>query len=121
MAVFGNGIIVNKTFEFALRTIKLCKYLKQSQKDYAISSQLVRSGTSIGANVREAVYAQSVNDFICKLTIAIKEANETHYWLELAYGAEWLTKQEFDSIIQDCDEILKLLTSTINTTKKKMK
>jgi len=84
-----------------------------------LTKQLVRSGTSVGANIAEAFYAQSIDDFISKLSIALKEAGETAYWLELLYDNKLLSDVEYHSICVDCDELLKMLTSSINTSKKK--
>jgi len=102
---------------FALRIIKLYKYLKDDKNVYVLSKQLLRSGTSIGANVRESVNAQSRMDFINKLSIALKETNETEYWLELLYESELLTEEEFSSIYNDCGRIAATLTKIIRTTK----
>lgn len=102
---------------FALRTIRLYKYLKEEKQVYVLSKQLPRSGTSIGANVRESVNAQSRMDFINKLNIALKEANETEYWLELLHESGYLNEQEYDSIYNDCGKIAAMLTKIIKTTK----
>ena len=102
---------------FALRIIKLYKYLKDDKNVYVLSKQLLRSGTSIGANVRESVNAQSRMDFINKLSIALKETNETEYWLELLYESELLIEEEFSSIYNDCGRIAATLTKIIRTTK----
>lgn len=102
---------------FALRIIKLYKFLKDDKNVYVLSKQLLRSGTSIGANVRESVNAQSRMDFINKLSIALKETNETEYWLELLYESELLTEEEFSSIYNDCGRIAATLTKIIRTTK----
>lgn len=106
-----------KSKAFALRIIKLYKYLKDDKNVYVLSKQLLRSGTSIGANVRESVNAQSRMDFINKLSIALKETNETEYWLELLYESELLTEEEFSSIYNDCGRIAATLTKIIRTTK----
>ncbi|MBQ7634080.1 MAG: four helix bundle protein [Bacteroidaceae bacterium] len=103
--------------KFALRIIKLYKYLKEEKKIYSLSKQLLRSGTSIGANVRESVNAQSRLDFINKLNIALKEANETEYWLELLHESGCLSETEFSSIYNDCGKIVATLTKIIKTTK----
>ncbi len=112
-----DNIIKVKTKNFALRIIKLSKYLKPSMDFYSMLDQLFRSGTGIGALVREAEYAQSKKDFINKSYIALKEANETLYWLELMHESDYITQEEFDSIAPDCIEIIKILTAIINTTK----
>ena len=114
-----NNIIKDKSFTFALRIIKLNKYLKEQKKEYVLSKQLLRSGTSIGAMVREAEQAESKADFIHKLSIALKEANESEYWLELLHQSEYIDEKGFQSISCDLKEILRLLTSIIKTAKKK--
>ena len=105
-----------KSFAFALRVVKAYKYLT-AQNEYVLSKQLLRSGTSIGANCREAKNAQSRQDFINKLNIALKEADETSYWLELLYAGDYIDEQSYTSIYEDCVELIKLLTSIIKTTK----
>ena len=110
-------MIGEKSFQFALRIVRLCKYLQQEKREYVLSKQLLRSGTSIGANVAEAKQGQSRADFASKASIALKEATETDYWLRLLHGADYLTDDEFDSIIADCRELEKILTSIIKTTK----
>ena len=102
---------------FAIRIIKLYKYLKENKQVYVLSKQVLRSGTSIGANVRESVNAQSIMDFINKLSIALKEANETEYWLELLHESDYLNEDEFTSIYNDCGKIAATLTKIIRTTK----
>ena len=102
---------------FALRIIKLYKYLIEDKCVYVLSKQVLRSGTSIGANVRESVNAQSRMDFINKLNVALKEANETEYWLELLYESGYLKEDEFKSIYNDCGKIAATLTKIIKTTK----
>jgi len=112
------NILKKKSFDFALRIVKLCKYLQEDKKEYIISKQLVRAGTSIGAMVREAEYAESKSDFVHKMAIAQKEINETLYWLELLNVSDYLTVQQFESINTDAVEIIKLITSSIKTAKK---
>ncbi len=102
---------------FALRIIRLYKFLKEEKQVYVLSKQLLRSGTSIGANVRESVNAQSRMDFINKLNIALKEANENEYWLELLHESEYLNDQQYESIYNDCGKIAATLTKIIKTTK----
>ncbi len=111
------NIIKEKSFAFALRIVKLAKYLQSEQKEYILSKQVLRSGTSIGALVREAEHAESKADFIHKMSIALKEANETLYWLELLYESEYLNQQSFDSIHKDSEELVKILVSIVKTTK----
>ena len=108
-----NNIIQEKSFRFAIRIVNLCRYLQTEQKEYILTKQLLRCGTSIGANVAESQQAQSRPDFISKLNIALKEACETNYWLRLLHETNYLTQDEFQSIILDCQEIEKLLISII--------
>ena len=105
------------TKSFALRIIKLYTYLKEEKKEYVMSTQLLRSGTSIGANVRESVNAQSKADFVNKMNIALKEADESMYWLELLHESSFLSDQEFDSISDDLSKILGTLTKIIKSSK----
>ena len=109
--------VEKKSFLFSVRIIKMSRYLQEDKKEYILTKQLIRSGTSIGANVVESQQAQSRADFISKLNIALKEAVETNYWIRLLYAAEYLSKTEYDSIIVDCRELEKMLTSIIKTTK----
>jgi len=111
------NIIKDKTFEFAKEIVYLYKNLAEN-KEFVLSKQLLRSGTSIGANVREAEHAQSKADFIYKMSIALKEANETEYWLDLLFETKYLSVEKFQSIKNKNIEILKLLISIINTSKK---
>jgi four helix bundle protein len=112
------NIIVEKSKTFALRIIKLYKYLDANHRIGVISKQILKSGTSIGANVKEAIRAQSKPDFYAKLNISLKEASETEYWLELLYESEYITKEQFESIHGDCQEILKILTAITKTQSK---
>jgi len=111
------NIIKVKSFAFALRIIKLYKYL-QGNKEFILSKQILRSGTSIGAMVRESEHAESKADFIHKLAIAQKEANETAYWLELLHQSDYFSLKMFDSMKSDLDEIQKILASIIISAKK---
>ena len=106
-----------KSFAFAVRIVKLCNYLAESKKAYTLSNQLLRAGTSIGANLAESQQAQSRPDFISKLSIALKEAAETHYWLRLLHATNYMTDVEYESIVADCRELEKMLTSIIKSTK----
>ena len=110
--------VVEKSKAFALRIIKLYKHLDSHHKIGVISMQILKRGTSIGANVKEAIRAQSKADFYAKLNIALKEASETEYWLELLYESEYITKEQFESIYNDCQELLKILTAITKTQKK---
>ena len=109
--------IEHKSFYFSVRVVKLAHHLQDDKREFILSKQLIRSGTSIGANVVEAQQAQSRADFISKLNIALKEAVETNYWLRLLKETEYLSEQEFRSIIADCRELEKLLTAIIKTTR----
>ena len=117
----NDNILVNKSFKFAIRIVKLYKYLCDSKKEYILSKQLLRSGTSIGANINEAQEAHSKRDFIAKLSISLKEARESKYWIELLKETDYLSNSEADSIIKDLVEIVKLLTSIIKSTKENIK
>lgn len=112
-----DNLIVDKSKNFALRIIKLYKYLCAEKNEYVLSKQLLRSGTSIGANIKEAIRGQSKADFVFKLNISLKEASETEYWIELLYESDYITKTQFESIHTDCVEIIKILTSIINSSK----
>ena len=114
-----HSILKDKSKAFALREIRLYKYLCEEWKEYILSKQLLRSGTSIGANIAEAFYGQSEADFVSKLSIAQKEAGESMYWLELLHESEYLIQNEYDSIYSDAEELIKLLTSSIKTVKEK--
>ncbi len=109
-------IIRDKSFEFALRIVKLYKYLTLDKKEYVLSKQILKSGTSIGANVEEAAGGVSKKDFINKLSIAYKEARETHYWLKLLSGSGYITNKMFDSLEKDCEELKKILYTIIHKT-----
>ena len=109
------GTVVEKSEDFAVRVINLCKYLRHTKKEYVLSKQLLRSGTSMGANVAEAQRAQSRSDFLAKMSIALKEANETFYWLRLLYRTQYLTGREFESVSQDADELLRMITAICKT------
>lgn len=112
----GNTIL-EKSMDFAVRIVRLYQYLCKEKKEFILSKQLLRSGTSVGANLREAKYAQSTNDFISKNSIALKEASETEYWLELLFRTGYLTEKEYNTIIADCSELVKMLTAIVKTTK----
>lgn len=110
------NIVKQKSFAFAVRVVNLCKLLDE-KKQYVLAKQLMRSGTAIGALVREAEHAESRLDFIHKMAIALKEANETEYWLELLHATKYLSKAEFISIHEDTVELLRLLTSIVKSSK----
>ena len=112
------SIIENKSFDFAIRIVNLYKHLTNDKKEFVLSKQLLRSGTSIGANVSEGEKGQTKPDFNTKMSIALKEANETFYWLRLLYKTEFLTEKEFKSMEKDIDEIIAILTSICKKTQK---
>ena len=113
----NDNIVVVKSKKFAVRIVKLYKYMYSEKKEYILSKQLLRSGTSIGANVKEAIRGQSKADFIAKMSIALKEASESEYWLELLHETDYLDDKQYESIYNDCQEIIKLLTSIIKSAK----
>ena len=113
------SIIKDKSFAFAVRIVRLYKHLCENKKEYVLSKQLLRSGTAVGALVREAQNAESKADFIHKLGIAQKECDETNYWLELLKETDYLTDKEFESINSEATELLKMIRSAIITSKKK--
>src|SRR5580765_4000206 len=116
-----SGALQDGSFDFAVRIVRLYRHLCDKKREFVMSRQLLRSGTAIGALVREAEQAESKSDFIHKLGIALKEANETDYWLTLLHRTAYLTSAQFDSIHADIDKLLKLLTSIIKTTKLRMR
>ena len=109
------NIIQEKSYAFAVRIVKLYKYLYEEKQEYTLSKQLLRSGTSIGANIEEAIGAQSKKDFYAKLTISYKEARETHYWLRLLTDTEYITKTQSISLLNDTEELLKIIGSIQKT------
>ena len=113
------NIICDKSFEFAVRIVNLCKYLKHNKKEYTISNQLLRSGTSIGANISEGQRGQSMADFAAKMNIALKEAYETEYWLRLLYRTEYISEKEYSSIHPEIMEIISILISICKTANNK--
>lgn len=114
----SENVILEKSKIFAVRIVNLYKYLNENKHEYVLSKQLLRSGTSIGANVREAHNSQSKKEFIAKMNISLKEASETEYWLELLHETNYLNTEEFQSIYKDCNEINKLLISILKTSNK---
>lgn len=113
--VMKENASVGKSFAFAVRIVNLYKYLTQEHKEYILSKQLLRSGTSIGANISEAQRGQSKADFAAKMNIALKEANETEYWLKLLYATDYLDKGQYDSMNRDIQELLGILTAICRT------
>ena len=112
----GN-ILRDKSFAFALRIVKLYSFLTEEKKEYVLSRQVLKSGTSIGANIREGKNAQSNSDFVSKYSIALKEADETQYWIELIYAAKLIDNDAYESLNNDVNELIALLTSSIKTAK----
>ena len=110
-----NKPIKEKSKRFAIRIINLVKYLKKEKQEYDLSKQIIKSGTSIGANVAESECAISKKEFLSKIYIALKECVETAYWLELLYETEYITKNEYRSLSLDCEELRKMLSSTTKT------
>ena len=111
------NLLIDKSIAFAAQIIKLHKYLIKTQKETVISKQIVRSGTSIGANINEANYGQSKADFISKMHIALKEAAETEYWLKLLLASAYISEEMGESLLKDCLELKKILIASINTAK----
>ncbi len=116
--MYENNAAINKSKLFAIRIINLYKYLAANKKEFVLSKQILKSGTSIGANVRESQNAQSKADFINKINIALKEADETQYWLELLAATDYISQRQYESLYNDGIEICKILTSIIKTAKK---
>lgn len=116
-----DSVLVNKSKAFALRVVRICQHLQYEKKEFVLSKQVLRSGTSIGANITEAFYAQSDADFIAKLYIARKECAESLYWLDLLNDANYISNEVHSSMFNDNEELLKLLTSSIKTMKSKQK
>ncbi len=109
--------VKEKSFAFALRIFKLAKYLQDIKREFVLSKQVLRSGTAIGALIREAEHAQSKPDFISKMSIALKEANETGYWVELLHQSDYLAQDQYESIHPDAQELIKLLVAIVKTSK----
>ncbi|MCL1873347.1 MAG: four helix bundle protein [Clostridiales bacterium] len=116
----SNSIAYEKSKKFAVRIIRLYQHLSGSKSEYTLSKQLLRSGTSIDANIKEALNGQSTKDFLAKMNIALKEAGEVEYWLELLHETEYLSDAEYKSMNAECIELIKLLTSIVKTTKSKI-
>ena len=113
----NDSVVMNKSYTFALRVIKLYKYLVLEKKEYVLSKQLLRSGTAIGALIKEGEHAQSKADFLNKMNVALKEANETEYWIELLRDSEYLSPTESKSLLEDIAELIRLLISIVKSTK----
>lgn len=115
------NVIRRKSFDFAVRIVKLCQFVGKNHHEFVLTRQLLKSGTSIGANVRESNNAESGADFIHKFGIAQKECDGTLYWLELMKATGYLTENEFDSVVKDCNELMKIIRSIILTRKANLK
>ncbi|MDP4129178.1 MAG: four helix bundle protein [Bacteroidota bacterium] len=115
------NIIATKSYAFAIRIVGVFRILTEEKKDYVLSRQLLKSGTAIGALVKEAEHAQSKSDFLNKMNIALKEANETEYWLMLLKDTNYISTEQYNSLVKDCKELLKLLISIVKTTKDALK
>jgi four helix bundle protein len=112
-----DNVIKIKSYAFAVRIVKLYQHLCKEKKEFVMSKQILRSGTSIGSNIEEAVGGQSKRDFIAKLSISYKEARETHFWIRLLYDAELISLDEKISLLNDCEELIRIMTSILNTSK----
>lgn len=114
------NVVVTKSYAFAIQTVRLCRMLSEERKEFVLSKQLLRSGTSICAQIKEAQHAQSSADFLHKMNVALKEANETEYWISLLKDTGFINQDEYTTINHDCAEVLKLLVSIVKTTKNKL-
>jgi four helix bundle protein len=114
-----DNVVSEKSLTFAIRIVRLYQHLTREKHEHVLSKQLLKSGTSVGANIREALRGQSRQDFAAKMNISLKEINETEYWLELLYRTDYITDKEFRSIFSDCKELVRILTSIVKTTRKK--
>jgi len=112
------SVLKNKSYEFAIRIVKLSQYLQSEKREFVLSKQILRSGTAIGALVREAQFGQSKADFVNKMSVALKEANETDYWLYLLKDTKFINGRLFTSLETDCSELIAILVSTVKTSKK---
>ena len=115
------NVLIDKTIAFAVRIVNCYKYLQEDRKEFLMSKQILRSGTSIGANAHEAIFAQSKPDFISKLSISLKEASETSYWLTILYQTNYIDLNLYASLKKDIDEIIRILIASIKTTRKNEK
>lgn len=115
-----DSILKTKSYEFAIRIVKLTQYLQENRNEYVLSRQVMKSGTAIGALIREAEFGQSKADFINKISITLKESNETTYWLSLLYDTTYIDDKSFNSLKNDCLELISLLVSTVKTAKKNL-
>ncbi|MDE6448797.1 MAG: four helix bundle protein [Muribaculaceae bacterium] len=120
MSLNNNSIVYTKAKEFSINMINLCRYIRINRREYSLADQLLRASTSIGANIAEASQAQSKKDFIAKMYIAMKEAGESSYWLEVLHDANIITSQQYEFHDKACDELLRILTSILKTTKQNL-
>lgn len=111
------NILNTKSYSFAIKIVKLSQYLQTEKKEFILSKQILRSGTAIGALIREAEYGQSKTDFVHKLSIALKEANETAYWINILKDTDYLEEKSFMSLLNDCNELIRLLIASVKTAK----
>lgn len=116
-AAMKENVIKDKSFAFAKRIVKMCAWVEEQKKEFVLTKQLKRSGTSVGALVRESEHAESKKDFIHKMSVALKEANESEYWIFLLREGNYITQLEFDSIWKDCDEVIKILVAIVKSSK----
>jgi four helix bundle protein len=114
------SLVYDKAFKFAVKIVDLYKYLCKYKKEFTLSKQILKSGTSIGANIKEGLYAQSKKDFLSKFSIALKECSETEYWLDLLGATEYINNKIFKELSKDCSEINKMLSSIVKTTKERI-
>jgi four helix bundle protein len=114
------NIIQSKSFQFAVRIVRLHQRLNIEKKEWVLSHQILKSGTSIGANVEESIRGQSERDFFAKLSISYKEARETHFWIRLLFETNYIDQLEAESLLADCDEIIRILSASLRTLKKKL-
>ena len=115
------NVLLNKTFEFSIRIVNLYRYLRDEKREFDLARQILKSGTSIGANVTEAAVAQSRKDFFAKIYIAYKEAKETEFWIKLLFATKILTEKQSTSLLNDLEEINKILSASLYTIRKKQK
>lgn len=120
MAKGTNSILNLKSYAFAIRIVRLSQFLQKEKSEYILSKQILRSGTAIGALIRESEFGQSKADFISKLSIALKEANESDYWMALLYDTDYIEEKLYQSLSSDCNELISLLISSIKTSKSKL-
>ena len=116
----NKNILQEKSYQFAIKIIAIYKELRERHKEYVLSKQLLRCGTSVGANIEEAIGGQSEKDFRAKISIAYKEARETHYWIRLLRDSDYLPKEDAKILLDDCEEILKISGKTLNTLKHRL-